>query len=670
MIPMPQHLLRAIVYIVACLYVFVPKLSAQVIDVYGGGVVWLPTNSFADVSGIPSPQSIRFDGTSSVSTTTIGIGTNLYTLGNITFGLGLSYTPITMMYAAEERAPIALQGGGLYIATLRHDIDAKFNIVSVAPRAQYKPLSWFTLQTSLSLNVVGDPRYTQVMRFTDPVGLPFVDGQLEQITGRGKIANARIIVPSLAVHALADVPMNASRTIMLQPRVGYQQALVSMTTDGAFMMAGLDASLGIRIAFNEAPTDTMRVPIQPDTMYPVSLATDTMNRAPESIETVFARDTVVELCLSIQTTSTDLQSVVVDTVTDNQRTYRRVRETYRTVLPKPPSVLRGSVSLQFVDEDGGITDKAKLRATRVAAKRQVPIVPFIVFDTLSSDIPDRYIQLAPEKASSFQERALLATKEHWHYQLLNIVGSRMRSQKLSTCTLQLYVPCADTALGNARMLAVQSYLESRFGVRSSRITIVPPYMGLVEKDTSVVAGSVVISDPTGKLLLPLEGQVRIVEARLPTVQITPDAISEVGITTWSIVIRQGASEIASIPDSTSELHDVTINLNDVMLADGAMKTPVSFVLHLQDAEGTTTQSEPVSMQLTSKVLRPSERATELHRSEILRIARSTPIQQQTTVTSRQRVIGVPAWVTTGLQATEVGLYEQGAKVYIQEERKP
>jgi hypothetical protein len=228
----------------------------------------------------------------------------------------------------------------------------------------------------------------------------------------------------------------------------------------------------------------------------------------------------------------------------------------------------------------------------------------------------------------------------------------------------------DTAVGNARMRAVRRYISSRFNIKESRISIVPSERGLVENEAGVMSTSVVISDPTGKLLLPVEGQVSFVEARLPNVRVTPDAISEAGLRQWSVVIVQDNQDRYSISDTTGELHDVTIDLNDAMSPDAAMKSPISFILRLQDNEGTSTQTEPAIVKLTSKALRPSERATPLRRTEMLQIAGYAAMQQQAASMPGQKTVVAPAWAVKGLVGPEIQLYEPGAKAYIQEERQP
>jgi hypothetical protein len=638
------------------------------IELFGGGFLWLPMSSFRDVSGIPSPESIRFTSASPNTSQrgVVSVGADLMNVSSAQLGISVGYLPVSMRYSGQERAPIALENGALYIATLQHDISAKVELLTITARLRYPLSEWLNVEASLPIGILMNGRYTQTMRFVDPAGLTFVDGQLEQVTGSGNIANKRSIIPSIALHASAELPILPDGSVRIVPRIGYQHSLVNVTTDGAYGIHGLDATVGIRVQLNTSGIrrdTTVSIDSNQTTSLPVAV-TDPV------LETRVERDTLVELRAGIQQITTELSNVVVDTLVNNGRKYRRVQETYRTYVPKPPSVLRGSIALQFVDDDGTITDKARLSATRVLSKRTVPLIPILMFDSASTEVPSRYVQLTREQASAFQGRMAVTAEEHWHYHILNIVGERMRTQKQSTCQLQMYTASMDTAVGNARMRAVRRYISSRFNIKESRIGIVPSERGLVENEAGVMSTSVIISDPTGKLLLPVEGQVSFVEARLPNVRVTPDAISEAGLRQWSVVIVQDNQDRYSISDTTGELHDVTIDLNDAMSPDAAMKSPISFILRLQDNEGTSTQTEPAIVKLTSKALRPSERATPLRRTEMLQIAGYAAMQQQAASMPGQKTVVAPAWAVKGLVGPEIQLYEPGAKAYIQEERQP
>lgn len=634
------------------------------IDAHVGGFAWTPWSSFRDVSGIPAPQRVTFQGDNTSRSVTASIGAD-YTHDSLwSIGGSLLYRPAIMSYTASERAPIALPGGGIYTATLQHDIQADITTLALAPHVRYRVLPWLTAQLSVPLHLILRARYTQVMRFADPVGLTFVDGQLEQITGRGNIANQRLLIPSIAFHMLADLPLNTQRNLSLVPRIGYQASLASLTKDGAYTLQGIEASIGVRYTLGWTATP------KPDaTPVPRTDTTLAAQQVPSSIvyDTRVERDTIVELRTGIAETSTSLISSIVDTVS-GITPYRRLRETYKTLIPKPPAVLRGSIVMQFIEDDGNASNNARLTATRVVSRRSVPLVPFVVFDSDSTTIPNRYSQLSQKQATSWNERSVVAADKHWHYELLNIIGSRMRASRTATCQLQMYTSASDTVRGNAMLNAVRAYIVNRYGISEQRIEIVPSSKGLAENDVVSLGNTVVISDPTGAIVQPLEGTVNFVEARLPTVRITPDAISEAGLSSWDVVLRQEQQEKHRIHDSTGELHEVTVDLNDVMSADAAMKTPLSFELQLHDVEGTSMTSEPIVLKLTSKALRQSERATPLKRTELLRVLRGTT--QQSTQVAGHKVIDNPPWATKGLQDPELGLYEQGTRVYIHEERRP
>ena len=319
------------------------------IELFGGGFLWLPMSSFRDVSGIPSPESITFTSEASNFTQrgTFSVGLDVMNITRAQLGIGVGYIPVSMRYSGQERAPIALENGSLYIATLQHDISARVELLTITPRIRYPLTAWLNVEASIPLGIPIGARYTQTMRFVDPSGLTFVDGRLEQITGNGKILNTRLIIPSVALHASAELPVVSDRTVHIVPRIGFQHALVTVTNDGAYSIHGVDASVGIRVRFGAtgAQRDTV---VSIDSIQPASVPIAERDRI---FETLVQRDTLVELRAGIAQITTELTNVVVDTLENNGSLYRRIQETYRTYVPKPPSVLRGAIALQFVDDD-------------------------------------------------------------------------------------------------------------------------------------------------------------------------------------------------------------------------------------------------------------------------------------------------------------------------------
>jgi len=145
------------------------------------------------------------------------------------------------------------------------------------------------------------------------------------------------------------------------------------------------------------------------------------------------------------------------------------------VAPAPAPVIVMEKEVQF-----------SVRAPRVATlNRQVketfPLLNSVFFDMGVTVIPNRYVLLTPEQASSFKEeqsqqgqpanlnKGRSARQLAVYDNVLNILGDRMRANPGSSITL---IGSADNNPKEGKEMAenIKSYLVADFGIESSRIT--------------------------------------------------------------------------------------------------------------------------------------------------------------------------------------------------------
>ena len=128
-----------------------------------------------------------------------------------------------------------------------------------------------------------------------------------------------------------------------------------------------------------------------------------------------------------------------------------------------------------------------VRAPKVAplnrqVKETFPLRNSVFFDMGSTEIPGRYVQLSNTQANSFKEGQLQQSQPNnlnngrssrqlaVYYNILNILGDRLRSNPGSTITL---TGSADKNATEGKKLAenVRQYLVQSFGIDASRINI-------------------------------------------------------------------------------------------------------------------------------------------------------------------------------------------------------
>jgi len=111
----------------------------------------------------------------------------------------------------------------------------------------------------------------------------------------------------------------------------------------------------------------------------------------------------------------------------------------------------------------------------------LPLCDYIFFDAGSYSIPSRYTILTSAQASGFTEEQLQDCKKDpgtrssrqlsIYYNVINIVGDRMRRHPESTIKLIGSSAGKGDAAGLANASAVKSYLVNTFGINEKRITV-------------------------------------------------------------------------------------------------------------------------------------------------------------------------------------------------------
>jgi outer membrane protein OmpA-like peptidoglycan-associated protein len=122
--------------------------------------------------------------------------------------------------------------------------------------------------------------------------------------------------------------------------------------------------------------------------------------------------------------------------------------------------------------------------TAIAVKRTInesfPIRNYIFFEKESSEIPARYVQLNKTKAAAFKSEQLRTTEPknqegrsqrqmHVYYNILNILGDRMRENPSATITLIGASAGNGASLGKSYAETVKNYLVDVFVIDASRI---------------------------------------------------------------------------------------------------------------------------------------------------------------------------------------------------------
>jgi outer membrane protein OmpA-like peptidoglycan-associated protein len=147
------------------------------------------------------------------------------------------------------------------------------------------------------------------------------------------------------------------------------------------------------------------------------------------------------------------------------------------VTPEPPAPKPQPVVLLDVQnrlDDGTRLNYAEITITEERSLDVVPLLPYVFFAPNSSELQSRYRRLSGAETVGFNESALQDSTLGIYYNVLNIIGNRMRSYPEATITITgCREPLDDTgneaALASSRAATVKQYLVSTWNIEPSRI---------------------------------------------------------------------------------------------------------------------------------------------------------------------------------------------------------
>ena len=275
-------------------------------------------------------------------------------------------------------------------------------------------------------------------------------------------------------------------------------------------------------------------------------------------------------------------------------------------------------------------------AVAIRRKRSVttdPLLPIIFFDPGSSTIPTRYTTfLRRSDADAYEEtsevRAASALSDESglekYYQLLDIVGSRMRRYPGTTISLEggYSIEPGETAeIARERAAVVKEYLETIWAIAPERIAIAPPRRAC---DSSAhpfhqeEARRVIIESESWLIHRPVRYYVAALEEALILVLLvvepkeSPEHVAGMSVTITSGDDVLGVTALPASPDSSIYRHYCYWSLpRDV----DALDEGVTFRATLTMTDGSRRISAPVTLpvRLVSESAEDAERSAEIFR---------------------------------------------------------
>jgi hypothetical protein len=622
----------------------------------------VPIGTFTSASELPNPpEPLSFSSTGIAVRPRFSLGGDVRIPWGFRVGADVRYAPFHLAYTATEQTTIATPEGGTRPATLQHDLGVNVSALALEPVLGFSLPNEFLAKVSFPLWFPITTSFLQTQRFTDPPNLTFVDGSLEQVTGQGALPNASSVVVGFNV----------------QVEWHWQWSANSQWFPGIY--AGVGGQMGSWQS--SVPLRTVNPGAGIDVRWRPWVQAPTVIR-----DTTFIRDTVVILSPRVSADSIDLLSSVAEEFPSPDTMRVVVTEHYRRYAPKPPSILSASMRLAFEDAEGSVNNEARLVVRTVRRTRMVPMLPLVVFDTESTNIPSRYVQLTEAQAAGWKPSMALTGAGHWQYQVLNIVGARLKAQQGTGVQLIAYDDgtTADFNTAMMRASAVKAYIVKTFKVSAERISVD------VRRGQTSQQPWVFVADSTRSLLKPITAVDTVTETRLPRVRITPEVVTEAGLRAWMVNMINNSDTVHTIAGSGAVPATLVWDMKESLAPNEVFDAPVQVHLQVTDVEGTMAQSKPGSVSVLGAAV-TEQPATPVEMTYVLRWIgpdylhtpdlelfglnpRFDHIYVYPSATRREDFfvcdapatvmpVGAPAWFRDGLQDPERVLFDH-AEVYV------
>lgn len=482
--------------------------------------------------------------------------------------LGLNYSMQNATLKKAEPIWLGLGNGEIY-GEFEHTIEAKLSSIGLQPMLGINILPQFKFLVGVRAGFMIGKTYSQKEVITNPTdrGVFKENGLRTRNENSGDIPDASGFAVALAANLRYEFPLNANKTLFIAPSVGLLYGLTPVVSG---------------VTWN-AHTITLGLSIVGD--------------------------------ISIISTKQPLPEVAVKPV-------EKVKE-----VPPPPVIpvvvdtkplvlakrLEASVRAELRDGSRKIPDN-KIQVEEFLSISMRPLLTYVFFDANSSEIPARYKKIDQDEAENYNVKNLYNTPTlPTYYEMLNIVGSRLRDNPKSKLRLVGCNSNSDDEKGNLelsrkRAEAVANYLTKTWGIASDRLAVsaknlpatpsTPDVADGIEEnrrvelysDNSDITAPVVTNDT-----LRLYSPNRIVF--YPSV-VADTTVVERQLTVWQDENQPIVTYLDSDLDSPVEL-----DLSEKIALKQTLDKPISYKLTATDATGNTVTTKHASVTLQQKTIK-------------------------------------------------------------------
>lgn len=540
----------------------------------GGYLHYVLNNHLADFSTLPGCLSCNPGFTSGFGNGFAVGGLFDFPLNdkNLFLGVRLGYTMRNANLTTEEKIGNGIDKGitapGVTSIMVEHRLDSKVGSIDLEPQLIYNFYDNFNATLGVKGAYLITKLFSQKESIISPTNLVFDDTKTldRNIYAEQEIPDVKSFLTFLTIGLSYNFRLESGLSIA--PEVRYEFPLYSMSSvswrPAAF-------NLGVAIKFPLIPSVK---PVYDSTMY----LRDTNE--------IFVEGSSSER-IYLKTKDENLTTLEFDDYKVNRKV---INELYVREIPVAISKPDAKITVRGVDLLGNYTAMPQLVIEEIETEETFPLLPQIFFENNSSDLTKTRINLLrSEQSSSFDEQKINWNTLSIYYEILNIVGKRMKENPranltITGCNNNIGAEANNLSLSKQRAEVVKEYLHNVWNISNNRLITVNRNLPAKQANNTKQEGieenrSVELSSTNPEILKPIKLMDIQRTANPPIVRLYPNIQSKNNIDSWNVNISQSGTKLREFNGSgTPDSIDWVVETNPIPREE----VPVNIALQVTD----------------------------------------------------------------------------------------
>lgn len=465
-------------------------------------------------------------------------------LNNNDFILGarLGYSLRNSNFYLDEKIGNAIDKGlskpGVTDLIVQHSLIAKLSTIDIEPQVSYRFIDNFRATLGLKAAVLATKSFSQKEMIMQPNDVVYQDTRTKErnIYQDQTIPDAKTLLTYLTFGVSYNYRF--SNGIVIAPELKYELPLYSLTSV-AWKPSALALGVSLRFPIIDDPTPTYD-------------------------STIIIRDTAILFVdananpdIYLKNKEENKEELEYSDYKLNKTT---IIEQYIKEVQKEIKQPIANIDLRGVDANGNITAVPMLTIEEIETEETFPLLPQIFFPQNSSDLAKSNLRLRKaDEIANFDEQKINWNTLDIYYELLNIIGKRMRENPsasivITGCNNNTGEEKNNIELSKNRAESIKQYLQNTWNIEAKRIATtqrnLPEKVANItrEEGTQENRRAEIFSD-NPNILKPISLKDIQRSANPPIVRITPEIQSESPLAKWKLSVTQ-RGEIIRVYEGT------------------------------------------------------------------------------------------------------------------------